>query len=142
MNNNIEENDYVIDNDGGLLVNPNFLDYFKELSIDKKINNNHLVYLFINKDIPGIKFYNLANPLQNDKTLKFITKKNLISEANWDFLVNHPNNSMLFRSDIGNIRIDTFIISKENMFKILNKIKKSKTDVINIFIKNKKKIDL
>ena len=134
----IEESDYIVDNHGGLLVNRGILDFFKEKAIEKKLNNNHLVYLFINKEIPGIKFYNLSLDYCNGKYMKFATKKNLITEATWDFLINYPNQSMLFRSDFGNIRIDTYIIKKEQMFKILDDIKKSNTEIINISIKKPK----
>ncbi len=133
----VEKSDYVIDTQGGLLISPNVLDYFKNKYKEKKYHNNHLIYIFINKEVPGIKFYNLSSDYDKKKYFEFITKKNLITEANWDFLINYPNHTMIFKSDVGNIKIDTFILDKEKMFKILDNIKKN-DEIIYIKIKKPK----
>ena len=117
----IEESSYIIDNDGTISLQPDFLDMIKERIVSHKPQNNHVIYLFISKEIPGIKFYNIKD---SKNELEFITKRKLVFEAEWNYLINFPNKSMIFRSDIGDIRIDTYLVSEKELFRILNLIKK------------------
>ena len=115
----IDEENFIPNSDGTISLSPNFLDYIKDTIDFKVINNNHIVYLFVNKDVTGIKFYNL----NEDNNLKFITKRKLVFEAEWDYLINVPNKTMSFKNEIGNIKIDTYMVSKKELFRIMNIIK-------------------
>ena len=116
----VEENSYVVDNDGTISLKPSFLDMIKENIETNNIHNTHIVYLFFNKDTSGIKFYNLNNDNSNKE---FMTKKKLVFETEWSILINYPNKSMAFKSDIGSIKIDTYLVNKEEYFRIMNIIK-------------------
>lgn len=131
-----EENSYVVNNDGTITLQPGFLDLIKENTISKQMHNNSIVYLFISKDIPGIKFYNL----NNSDNLEFITKRKLVFEAKWSYLINYPNKSMIFRSDIGDIKVHTYLISKKELFRILAIINKENDydKIISFKIRTKK----
>ena len=133
----VEENSYVVGNNGTITLQPGIIDILKERMENNGFQNNHIVYLFINKDSKGIKFYNLDK--SNDQ-MKFITKRKLVFEANWNFLINYPNKSMLFRSDIGDIRIDTYLVSEKEYFRILDIIKKEENldNFISFKIKKRK----
>ena len=131
----VEENSYVVDNNGSLLMNPPILDMIRNNQDSRLIQNNHIVYLFVNKDIPGIKFYNLSK-----SNNKFVTRRKLVFETEWSFLINFPNKTMIFKSDIGDIKIDTYLVSKKELFRILNIIKREENydKIITFKIKNKK----
>ena len=113
---------YVINNDGSITIKPNLLDLIKDNINSNLVHNNHIVYIFIDKNIPGIKFYNLINKTNN--TLEFATKRKLVFEAEWDYLHNNPGKTMFLRSSLGNIKIDTYFVSKKEFFRILNFLKK------------------
>ena len=128
---------YVIDNDGTIALKPNLLDLIKDSINSNQVNNNHIVYIFINKDLPGIKFYNLNNDANN--ALEFITKRKLVYEVEWDYLHNNPSKTMIFRSSLGDIKIDTFLVNKKEFFRILNILKKENDYDKLIFFKIRKK---
>ena len=135
----IEEENFIPNSDGTISLNPTLIDLIKERLDSNEINNNHIVYLFINKNVTGIKFYNLSNK----NNLNFTTKRKLVFEAEWNYLMNYPNKTMIFRSDIGDIKIDTYIVSKKELFRIMNIIKKENNyDKLINFKINKKNIDL
>ncbi len=137
----VEENSYVVDNDGTLIIKPGVLELITGKINFDTIRNNHIVYIFINKNVPGIKFYNLN--LDNDtnkRYIEFLTKRNFIFIAEWEYLINYPNEPMFFKSENGSIKVDTYIVNKNIFFGILKKIKmcENNDDLIKIRIKNKK----
>lgn len=137
----VEENSYVVDNDGTLIMKPSVLELVNDKINSDANHNNHIVYIFINKDVPGIKFYNLnLDTDTNKKYIEFITKRNFIFETKWNYLINYPNESMIFKSENGNIKVDTYIVNKNVFFGILKNIKKNENNgsLIEIRIKNKK----
>ena len=140
----MEENNYVIEKDSALLLDNPFVVYNNEDENIKRYHRVNCIYLFINKEIPGIMFYDksLSNGINSIIKWKgkFITEQASISEAIWDDKINILNKTMVSRNNYGEMIINTFMISKEQMFNVLNTIKNAKNPnyiVIDIGLKLK-----
>ena len=58
-----------------------------------------------------------------------------------NYLINYPFKPIIFKSDIGNIRINTFFVNKKELFEILKLIKNKENsdNIIKIIVKIKKR---
>ena len=63
------------------MLHSSILDILNNNANSNTMNNNHIVYIFINQNVPEIKLYNLNSNYERKNFFEFITKKNLIFEA-------------------------------------------------------------
>ena len=129
-----EKYDYVIDNNG-LLANDDVFKLEKGSHIERKI------FLFVDTNFIGLSFPDLTSiSLMNEYhpgCEKFITKKDLIIECNWDSTINYPNRTIRINMTDGIVIARTIMISQNKMDEIRKKIKNTKNDEnIEINLKN------
>ncbi len=93
-----------------------------------------IIYIFVSPDKPGIKFYS-RSPKSALHFGTFETDKKSISKAKWDDNVNAQEGATLFRVREGRVAVKTYIVSVEQMAKIVDSIVKQKDSdkiIINI----------
>ena len=143
-----EEYGYVVDNNGSLLVDEGLINLSDTNQNEKIYHKIHCIYLFVDKRVPGIKFYDKSLVNYNKFLIKwngkFVTDKKSICEANWDDTINVLNKTMASRTYNGEMIINTFIVTKAEMQKVLQEIKNSINPnhiVIDIGLKNRYKFE-
>ncbi len=120
-----EEYKYVIDNNGLLAGDDAF-------TIDKDKHFERKIYLFYDTKVKGLTFPDLTSfSLLNEyipKEEKFLTRKDLISEVDWDDTINYPNQTIKLEMVDGMVIARTIMISQKQMKEIVDLIKKASND--------------
>lgn len=107
---------------------------YAKLQLDKLVKKNDketiseddkeladIIYIFVSPDKPGIKFYS-RSPRSALNFGIFETRISSISSAEWDSKVNDQDKVSLLKTREGSVAIKTYIVSVEQMNKIIDSI--------------------